>query len=29
MAREDAWEEVIFEDEDAAPISYMRPIQVS
>ncbi len=29
MARQDAWEEVTFENEDAAPISYMKPIQVS
>ncbi len=29
MERRSAWEEVVFEDEDAAPISYMKPIQVS
>ncbi|BAN68409.1 UDP-3-O-acyl-N-acetylglucosamine deacetylase [endosymbiont of unidentified scaly snail isolate Monju] len=29
MAREGAWEEVTFENEDTAPISYMKPIQVS
>ncbi len=28
MARRDAWEEVTFENEDAAPISYMKPVQV-
>lgn len=29
MAREGAWEQVTFEDGDAAPISYMKPVQVS
>jgi len=29
MAQRDAWEEVVFEDEKAAPISYMKPIRVS
>ena len=29
MAQPDAWEEVVFEDEKAAPISYMKPIRVS
>lgn len=29
VARESAWEEVTFEDEGAAPISYMKPIQAS
>jgi UDP-3-O-[3-hydroxymyristoyl] N-acetylglucosamine deacetylase len=28
MTRRDAWEEVTFENEDAAPISYMKPVQV-
>ncbi len=29
VARESAWEEVTFENEGAAPISYMKPIQAS
>ncbi len=29
MAESDAWEEVTFEEEDAVPISYMKPIRVS
>jgi UDP-3-O-[3-hydroxymyristoyl] N-acetylglucosamine deacetylase len=29
MAQADAWEEVTFEEEDAVPISYMKPIRVS
>ncbi|RMG36148.1 MAG: UDP-3-O-acyl-N-acetylglucosamine deacetylase [Gammaproteobacteria bacterium] len=29
VARENAWEEVIFDDEETAPISYMKPIHAS
>jgi len=29
MAQRDAWEEVTFKEEDAVPISYMKPIRVS
>lgn len=29
LADEQAWEEVIFEDADAAPISYLKPVPVS
>ncbi len=29
MDRRSAWEEVTFENEDTAPISYMKPVQVS
>ncbi len=29
IAQEDAWEEVIFEDENTAPISYMKPAQLA
>ncbi len=29
MAQRDAWEEVVFDEDDTVPISYMKPIQVS
>ena len=29
VAQRDAWEDVVFEEDDTVPISYMKPIQVS